>query len=106
MTAATMIMALGLGIAFALIGIPSQTMLQERTPHDIRGRVFSAQFLLANALSIPPMLFAGTLADRVGIPPVMMITALGLLLLAGCSIFWAARHPGALLTPDDPDDAS
>lgn len=96
-TTATMGLALGLGLGFAMIGIPAQTMLQERTPHAVRGRVFSVQFLLANLLSIGPMLFAGALADHLGIPPVMLITALALLLLSGWSIFWAARYPGVPL---------
>ncbi len=94
MTAATMAIALGLGVGFAMIGIPSQTMLQERTPHRVRGRVFAAQFFMANLLSIPPMLFAGTLADRIGIPPVILITALALLLVSLWTLWWAARHPG------------
>ncbi len=103
MTFATMAMALGLGLGFALIGIPAQTMLQERTPHAVRGRVFSAQFFMANLLSIPPMLFAGTLADRIGIPPVMLIVAIGLLLTSTWTIFWAARHPGQPLTTEEMD---
>jgi MFS family permease len=95
MTFTTMAIALGLGLGFALIGIPAQTMLQERTPHKVRGRVFAAQFFMANLLSIPPMLFAGTLADRIGIPPVVLITAIAILLAAVWALWWAARHPGA-----------
>ncbi|MGH2541899.1 MAG: MFS transporter, partial [Ardenticatenaceae bacterium] len=97
MTVATMALALGLGLGFAMIGIPAQTMLQERTPHQIRGRVFSAQFFMANLISIPPMLFAGTLADRIGIPPVILIAAVMLLLITGGTIYWAMRHPGRAL---------
>lgn len=93
MTAATMLLALGLGVGFAFIGIPAQTMLQERSPHVVRGRVYSVQYLMANVLGIPPMLFAGTLADRIGIPPVTTIVAIGLLLVAAWAIWWTARHP-------------
>lgn len=85
-------LALLLGLGFAAIGIPAQTMLQERTPARIRGRVFSVQFLLANLLSIPPMLFAGTLADRIGIPPVAVITAMGILVLGSLSIWITRRY--------------
>lgn len=84
-------LALLLGFGFAAIGIPAQTMLQERTPARFRGRVFSVQFLLANLLSIPPMLFAGTLADRIGIPPVAIITAMAVLVVGAISI-WITRH--------------
>ncbi|MBA3534438.1 MAG: MFS transporter [Ardenticatenales bacterium] len=101
MTLGTMGLTFALGIGFAMIGIPAQTMLQERTVAAVRGRVFSVQFLLANLLSIPPLLSAGTLADRVGIPPVMIIASLTLFLLAGWSIFWAARHPAQPLSLDE-----
>jgi MFS family permease len=104
MTIATMLLALGLGLGFALIGIPAQTMLQERTPHQIRGRVFSVQFLLANMLGIPPMLFAGTTADRIGIPPVVIAAALGVLLLCALTLYWASRYPGAPLAPEEIDE--
>lgn len=103
MTVATMVLAFGLGMGFALIGIPAQTMLQERTPHAVRGRTFSVQFLLANLFSIPPMLFAGTLADRIGIPPVILIVALGLLVISAWALFWASRHPGAPLHMEEGD---
>ncbi|MCZ7571846.1 MAG: MFS transporter [Ardenticatenaceae bacterium] len=85
-------LALLLGFGFAAIGIPAQTMLQERTPARIRGRVFSVQFLLANLFSIPPMLFAGTLADRISIPPVAVITAMGVLVLAAISVWITRRY--------------
>lgn len=89
----TMGLAFGLGLGFAFIGIPAQTMLQEYTPHEIRGRVFSVQFLLANLLSIPPMLFAGTLADQIGLPVVTFTLACGLFALSAWAILWAAQHP-------------
>lgn len=95
MTTATMGVALLIGLAFAMIGIPSQTMLQERTPHDKRGRVFSTQYFMANLFSIPIMLFAGTAADRLGLPPIILITAVGVTLMAVWAFFWSARHPGS-----------
>lgn len=92
LTVATMALSLGIGLGFALIGIPAQTMLQERAPHEIRGRVYSVQYLLANLVSIPPMLFAGTVADRVGIPPVIFATGMLMLLLGGLAIWVASRY--------------
>ena len=101
LTIATMMLAFGLGLGFALIGIPAQTMLQEGTPHQIRGRVFSVQFLLANLLSIPPMLFAGALADTLGLAFVTFMMAIGLFALSTWSILWAAQHPAHTLALDD-----
>lgn len=101
MTLATMSVAMLIGLAFAMIGIPAQTMLQERTPHDKRGRVFSTQYFIANLFSIPIMLFAGTLADRLGIPPIIVVTAAVVLLIALWSFLWAARHPGGIPLPEE-----
>ncbi|MCB0076029.1 MAG: MFS transporter [Anaerolineales bacterium] len=92
LTWATMALAFSIGLGFAMIGIPAQTMLQERTPHTVRGRVFAAQYLLANSLAIVPMLVAGTIADRVGIPPVVLTTGLIIMIVAFWSFFWATRH--------------
>jgi MFS family permease len=94
LTVLSSVFAFCLGVGFAAIGIPAQTMLQERTPSRLRGRVFSVQFLLANMLSIPPMLFAGTLADRIGIPPVVIIMAVVVLVLGSLSI-WITRQADA-----------
>ncbi len=92
LTLATAGLSVFIGLGFAMIGIPSQTLLQTRTPANVRGRVFAAQFLLANLVGIPPMLFAGTLADRIGIPPVVILTALFLLTVATGTAYLAHRY--------------
>lgn len=58
--------AFALGLAFALTIIPTQTMLQEQTPDEMRGRVFGALVFLITAISILPVLFAATLAEFFG----------------------------------------
>jgi MFS family permease len=64
--------------------------LQERPPANVRGRVIAAQLALANAAAILPLLLGGSLADRLGIRPVM--GALGLLALcAGIVVAFQAR---------------
>jgi DHA3 family macrolide efflux protein-like MFS transporter len=62
---------LGLGSALALVAVPARTVLQERPPPAMRGRVIAAQLALSHAASILPLLVGGTLADRLGIQPVM-----------------------------------
>lgn len=60
-----------IGLSLALVNIPAQTLLQEQAPEKERGRVFSIQAMLYNAGSLPVLLFAGTIADTLGIEPVM-----------------------------------
>ncbi|MGC8838251.1 MAG: MFS transporter [Anaerolineae bacterium] len=74
-TTAFMGLALLLGFAMALVNIVAQTALQERSPAEVRGRVYAVQFLMANLVAIPPLLTAGGLADLIGIPRVSAILA-------------------------------
>jgi hypothetical protein len=50
----------------------------------MRGRVIAAQLALANAVAVLPLLLGGSLADQVGIRPVMSL--LGLLALGAGAI--------------------
>lgn len=68
---AAMFVSLLLGLGLSTVHVISQTTLQEETPPDIRGRVFSAQYMLNNLLGLPPMLTIGALFDLFGIPVVL-----------------------------------
>ena len=61
-----------LGLAMAVVNIVSQTLMQENTPEQLRGRVFSVQFMLNNLVGIPPMLAIAALADLIGIPQTLV----------------------------------
>lgn len=67
-----MAMALLLGCGGTLASVAAQTIVQERTPREIRGRVIAAEFLVANIVGLVPMLLISGLADLVGIPAVLM----------------------------------
>ena len=70
-------MALALGVGGTLAVVSAQTIVQERSPMEIRGRVISAEFLFANVVGLVPMLVISGLADIIGIPAVLMgLTAL------------------------------
>ena len=71
--------ALMAGLAFVGVVVPSQTIVQERAPVDLRGRVFAAQLVLSNVASVVPLLFLGELADLVGVDWTLL--ALGALVL-------------------------
>jgi MFS family permease len=86
---------LGLGLTLALVIVPARTVLQERPPAPLRGRVIAAQLALANAAAVLPLLLGGTLADHLGIRPVMGLLAL-LALGAGAISLHQARAWDAL----------
>ena len=52
-----------LGFAYAFLSAPAQTVLHERAPADMRGRIFTTQVISANFLSLLPVLFVGGLID-------------------------------------------
>ncbi len=60
------VLSMPFGFAVGLLNIPSLTILQERSPKDLVGRVFAAYFTFANGVSIIPILFAGALGDIFG----------------------------------------
>ena len=64
-----------LGVALDMVNIPAQTVMQEEAPAEERGRVFSFQSMFYNAGSIPVLLFAGAIADTLGIETVMYLLA-------------------------------
>lgn len=88
--ALVVVLILGVGLALALVIIPARTVLQERPPAPVRGRVIAAQLAVGNAAAVIPLLMGGTLADRWGIRPVMGV--LGLLAVgAGAAGLYHAR---------------
>ncbi|HEM60719.1 MAG TPA: MFS transporter [Chloroflexi bacterium] len=89
---AIMLLSLTLGAEIALVVIPSETLLQEKSPPELRGRVIAVYFLLANIVAIPVMLTAGTVADQVGIPIVILGVASVLMAIAGATCFQAFRY--------------
>ena len=77
-----------LGIALEMVNIPAQTMMQEQAPEEERGRVFSFQSMFYNAGSIPVLLFAGVIADILGVEIVMYVLAAAILAFS----WWAASY--------------
>ena len=57
--AVVVVIALGAGIAYAFVAIPSQTQLQEDLPEDVRGRVFGVLNMLVSVASFLPIIIVG-----------------------------------------------
>jgi MFS family permease len=77
-----------MGIALDMVNIPAQTVMQEDAPEEERGRVFSFQSMLYNACSIPVLLFAGAIADILGVETVIFLLAASVLAFR----WWATRY--------------
>lgn len=75
-----------LGMSMVSIVVPSQTVLQENTTEQMRGKVFSILGVLMAGLTLIPVLLVGILADFFGTMPLFIfiggtITLLGFLAL-------------------------
>jgi len=82
------LLVFALGVAMSSVNIPAQTILQEHAPESSRGRVLSLQFMLYNAGSIPVLLFAGVIAEVIGLSQLMILIAIALLLF----FWWGSRY--------------
>ena len=60
-------LTLSLGIEFALVTIPAQSVVSEATDEALRGRVFALLFMLTGSVSAVPTVAIGVLADNLGI---------------------------------------
>ncbi|GIW08675.1 MAG: MFS transporter [Dehalococcoidia bacterium] len=80
------ITALAMGIGLAFVNVTAQTILQERAPVDMRGRVFAIQLMFGSLASIVPLVFAGQLADQFGVLMVLGLVGIGVLGVAWFSI--------------------
>lgn len=81
--------SVGLGISFASIITPAQTAIQEHTPAEYRGRIYSLLGILMTIFTLIPLLLAATLADLVGIAP--MLGAFSLIIFMG---YLVVRYKG------------
>jgi MFS family permease len=79
-----------LGVCNALVLVPSQTILQERSHEHIRARVYATFFTVTSFVSFVPIFFAAALADLVGVVNVLAGVAV-LLIAAGAVSLGRAR---------------
>jgi MFS family permease len=98
---AVMLFAALLGVANAVTVIPANTTLQEGTPDELRGRVFSVLNALGNIGSTLPVMVVGIMADLIGVGPLMVL--IGALVLAigiaslGPALRRSSVRPGGIL---------
>ncbi len=85
--ALTMSFAGPMGFFYSLLNAPAQTVLHERAPPEMRGRIFATQVISANFISLLPLLLFGAVTDLLDVTTVLLFIALGLVAMAAAS--WA-----------------
>jgi MFS family permease len=83
--AATILYANVYAFALTVVLTMGRVLLNERVPHEMQGRVFAAQTVLANLVAIVPVVLAGLLADAIGVAPVLVVAGIAALLAAAWS---------------------
>ena len=105
--ALTMMFAGPMGFFYSLLNAPAQTVLHERAPPEMRGRIFATQVISANFISLLPLLLFGAVTDLLDVTTVLLFVAVGLVAMAVVS--WSIAGEDV---PDDgggsgaPDGAS
>lgn len=79
------VLAFFMGIANSLIFVPSNTILQEETSEQFRGKVYGALNMMVGLFSLLPILIVGGLADVFGIKSVITGVGVTVLLIAALS---------------------
>lgn len=97
----TVVMAVAFvaGVAYAFVAVPAQTQLQEELPSEVRGRVFGILNMLVSLASFLPIVIVGPVADRIGTPAVIVISAVIIVLTGAASILLAHPSRSARGTP-------
>jgi MFS family permease len=85
----TMALALLLAFAFTFVNVVARSVVNERMPREMQGRVFAAQSVLTNLASIPPILLIGILADLSSVSLVFFVVGAG---AGACALYFAARN--------------
>ena len=81
------------GFALTIVLTMGRSLINERVPWAMQGRVFAAQSVLTNLCAIVPVVLAGLAADTIGVQPVMICAGVGAILAAIWSQARSSRVP-------------
>lgn len=87
--------AVGAGVAYAVVSVSAQTALLESIPSGVRGRVFGVLASIVSAASLVPTLIAGPLADKVSASLVIGVVGIAVLGVGLLSAFRFGPGPGS-----------
>jgi len=75
------ILSLLFGLFISMINVPALTILQENAPKQLVGRVYAAYYTLSNFVTLFPLLFAGSVADSLGVVPIFFLLGASVLFI-------------------------
>lgn len=81
------VIAFILGFANALIVVPSNTIIQEETSDEMRGKIYGALNTVVSLLSLLPVVIVGSLADIFGVAAVLTVVAIAIACIGVLRIF-------------------
>lgn len=90
--ALTMFFAGPMGFFYALLNAPAQTVLHERAPPEMRGRIFATQVVSANFISLMPLMIVGVITDLLQVPLTLIVLAAMVLAMAAASEMIGGRE--------------
>jgi len=73
-----MILMAPLGFAYAVVSVSAQTIVNDRVPIFLQGRVLATQSAMAALASSAPVLAAGALSDVTGVKMVMALVSIAI----------------------------
>lgn len=76
------VMVFALGFATSAVSAAAQTSLQENTTDETRGSIFGALNMMINLAATLPIMFAGLLADTLGVTTVLALIGIGVFVYA------------------------
>ncbi len=84
-----MVLLFTLGIFNSFISVPANTILQQDSDSNMRGRVYGVLTSLTGGVSLIPVVFSGILADQLGVGLTMALLGLA---IAAVGIYHYLRH--------------
>lgn len=78
-----------MGIEVAFINAPVQTIVQQRSTPEVRGRVLALQQTLTAAMAIPPLILVGGIAAIFGTPATLALMGLTLIAVGLAIVYYA-----------------
>ena len=76
-----------LGLSFPMVSIPSQTLMQEKTPETLRGRVFGTLGFLMTGFSLLPVLFSAALTEVISEVALIVLLSIVILISGFMSLY-------------------
>lgn len=81
------LLAFVLGVANSFVFVPANTLLQEKTPEELRGKIYGFLSTAVGILSILPIIIVGGLSDLIGVGAVLTGIGICLIILGLMQVF-------------------